>query len=372
MLATTRRSIFIAVLATATICPIIPPAKADLLISSAHNNSILRYDQNTGEFLGALVPDGEGGLNLPEQLAFGPDGDLYVDSFNTNSVLRYTATGAFLDDFVAPGSGGLIGPHGLLFGPDGNLYVTYNPGTEPPQSGSPSGVKRYSGATGAFIDNFVAAGQVVRADHAVFGPDGNLYVISGDDNSVLRFNGATGAFMNTFVSSGSGGLDAPIDLVFGPDGNLYVTSYLNDSVLRYNGSTGAFMGDFVSCGSGGLDGPFDLAFGPDGNLYVISHEQLATPSCAVQRPAANSSVLRYNGTTGAFMDVFVAPGSGGLSGATALVFTTPEPGSLIFAVGGLGVLIFAKYRRRISGALFIRSTNSRGGPAPARSLRTAL
>ena len=57
-------------------------------------------------------------------MAFGPQGDLYVSSRNTFSVLRYNgATGAFIDEFVQFGSGGLSGPNGLTFGPDLDLYV---------------------------------------------------------------------------------------------------------------------------------------------------------------------------------------------------------------------------------------------------------
>ena len=56
----------------------------------------------------------------------------------------------------------------------------------------------------------------------------------------------------TFVTPGSGGLDNPFDLVFGPDGNLYVGSTSNNNVLRFNGTTGAFIDTFVPSGSGGL------------------------------------------------------------------------------------------------------------------------
>ena len=52
--------------------------------------------------------------------------------------------------------------------------------------------------------------------------------------------------------------------------DLLVLSNDTDEVLRYDGSTGAFLGAFVSAGSGGLDEPSGLAFGPDGNLYVGS------------------------------------------------------------------------------------------------------
>src|SRR6266536_5288316 len=45
-------------------------------------------------------------------------GYLFVDSYDTNSVLRYDeSTGAFVDTFVPKGSGGLYSPGAMIFGP---------------------------------------------------------------------------------------------------------------------------------------------------------------------------------------------------------------------------------------------------------------
>lgn len=74
---------------------------------------------------------------------------------------------------------------------------------------------------------------------------------------------------------------------------VLVSSFETNSVLRYDENTGGFIDVFVAPGSGGLNGPSGLAIGPDHNLYVTS--------------ARNNSILRYNGNTGAFIDSFVAP-----------------------------------------------------------------
>ena len=77
--------------------------------------------------------------------------------------------------------------------------------------------------------------------------------------------------------------------------DLLVGSGGTDSILRFDETTGAFIDAFVPPGSGGLDNPLGMTFGPDGNLYVSSR--------------FTNSIMRYDGTTGAFIDIF-ASGSG--------------------------------------------------------------
>lgn len=111
-------------------------------------------------------------------------------------------------------------------------------------------------------------------------------------------------------------MDSPTVLVFGPDGNLYVSSTFGDEVLRNNGVTGDFIDVFITEGSGGLDEPEGLVFGPDGNLYVSDF--------------GNDLVLRYDGETGAFIDVFVIKGSGGLDRPSFLIFfRQPQEGVIV-------------------------------------------
>src|ERR1035437_5447525 len=141
-------------------------------------------------------------------------------------------------------------------------------------------------------------------------------VFSSGTNSVLRYDGGTGAFLGTFASGG--GLIQPYGIVFGPDGNLYVAGTHSSSVVRYNGVTGVFIDVFVPPGSGGLAEPDGLVFGPDGNLYLTNNQ------VGREQP---SSVLRYNGITGAFIDIFVGVGSGGLNAGRGLVF---GPGSDLY------------------------------------------
>src|SRR5262249_35188897 len=136
---------------TATPNPLVVtvPARTDLLVGSRATNSILRFNQVTGAFIGTFVAAGSGGLQGPGGVALGPAGTLYVSSDLTNSTLRYNGTtGPFIDTFVPAGSDGLDKPSGLVFGPDGNLYVnSHGPATVP----NSSSILRFDGTTGAAL-----------------------------------------------------------------------------------------------------------------------------------------------------------------------------------------------------------------------------
>jgi hypothetical protein len=226
------------------------------------------------KLLDRFVAAGSGGLSRPTGLVFGPDGnhdgaqDLYVADKDLNAVLRYDGiTGAFLDTFVASGSGGLNGPQDVAFGPDGNLYVSSNIGDQ---------ILRYDGSTGAFLD-VIDSG--VAGAGLTFGPDGSLYFASHDSNEVLRYNGSG---VSVFVSAGSGGLSGPGGVEFGPDGNLYVGSNNTGQILRYNGGTGACIGVFTNqvSGQGGL---LRLGFGTDGYLYTTARTTATTLNTSLNR-----------------------------------------------------------------------------------------
>ncbi len=222
--------------------------------------------------------------------AYGPDGNLYIAGRFTNDVQKFDGkTGAYLGEVVPNGSFGLHAAWALVFGPDGNLYV----------GGQLSkNVLRYNMTTGV-IDEFVSASTgLPNANGLAFDSSGNLCISTGNDSSVWRFQGPNGATPGAplpapgqsnaiFVPQGSGGLSSAQGAIsFGPDGNLYVGNWGNSSVLRYNGITGTYIDAFVPAGSGGLSGPNDLTFHPDGFLYVSSQN--------------NGAVYRYNSTTGAF------------------------------------------------------------------------
>jgi hypothetical protein len=142
----------------------------------------------------------------------------------------------------------------------------------------------------------------------------------------MRYDGVTGAPLPApgqigAVFASRDGADF-LGLVFGPDGNLYVTNFADYSVLRFNGATGEFIEAFVSPGSSGPYFPTGLGvlFGPDNNLYVSSRGN----------GPLDSQVLRYDGKTGAFIDAFIATGSGGLNNPNFVFFTNSDPTTLAY------------------------------------------
>lgn len=204
-------------------------------------------------------------------------------------------------------------------------------------------VLRYDADTGAFIDEFVkrSSGDLDFPWAAVIGPnDGNLYVSSGHRHSkgegttkaVLRYDGTTGTFEDEFVEQGQMFLVHAV--TFGPDGNVYVGEkmvltpgnphQLGGRIMRFNGTTGAFMDEFVPLDSGGLRHPAAHVFGPDGigglDLYVSDE--------------GPSRILRYDGDSGVFKGEFVTGGSGGLSLPNGVIFG-PD-GNLYVASFGTG------------------------------------
>ncbi len=227
---------------------------ADMYVSGAGSNSILRFDCDTGDFIGVFVSPGSGGLGDPQGIEFGPDGNLYVASNASNNVLRFNGrTGEFIDVFAT--TTGMNWPAEINFR-DGLLYVSDF------SFGSAGRVSRFDANTGAFVDHFVTG--AAAADGQAWDSNGDLYVSNFGTNSIRKYHGLTGVSLGDFVSPGSGGLSGPLDNLFLADGSMLVSSF-NTGTIKHYDANGNYLGDPIT---GLFGGPQGLEIGPDGMLYA--------------------------------------------------------------------------------------------------------
>lgn len=190
---------------------------------------------------------------------------------------------------------------------------------------SPNNVETYTfPASAAGSQSFTLTHQYL--DDNPSGTNGDTYtirVIATDDDggssasptSLLIANQNLGIVTRHDVLTGAnlgnplvgGGLTTPAGIAAGPDGKLYVgsrdSSGMGGQVLRYDSQTGAFLDVFVSPGTG-LNSPRNVFFGPDGHLYVSA--------------IRSNNVNRYDGQTGALLGTFVSLSSATPSLSVAL------------------------------------------------------
>ena len=127
---------------------------------------------------------------------------------------------------------------------------------------------------------------------------GDLLLAGFAADAIARYDSTLGTF-SSFASGA--GMDGPTAMVYGADGNLYVLCEFSHNVLRFNGTTGAFIDEFISAaalGGAGISDPDDMELGPDGNFYISNH--ISTVAAAI---------WKFSGTTGAFLANFATFGA---------------------------------------------------------------
>jgi hypothetical protein len=286
------------------------------------NNTVERFDANTGKYLGSFVkfdsscPAPSSSLNPPQTksclygpmgLIFDGRGHLLVANQNINlnpngTIIEYRAdSGAFVETLVPytanppPNLNSPPAPRGIVL--KGNtLFVASEFGKDfdLAQAGV---LQTYKENTGGIIRTLdpppptLIPSSMFHPRGVVIGPDGLLYVsndpaLGQTDGDILRY-WASGTFKDIFVSNAntaakqgpcSCDFNRPEGLVFGPDGKLYVTSFRantsdTDKILIFSGpdsdKPGKFIGK-IELDQVGTDRAFAqaLLFGPGGKLFV--------------------------------------------------------------------------------------------------------
>jgi sugar lactone lactonase YvrE len=310
-------------------------SSGDLLVAGYLSHSVARFDIQSQTYKPFITP-GSGGLTYAAQIAIGPDGNVYVGDNNQNTIFRYDGTtGAPLP---APGqagavvvsgnpaiNGGLSNAGGVAFGPDGNVYVT---------SFNTNNVFRFQGpkgnSPGSFMDVFV--NNIQSPSNLTFGPDGNLYVGSDAPNNagqVDRFDGVTGLPIGSGVFAQ---LPGPKQIIFDPQGMyMYVVDAPTGQVLRFQGpkgpNPGAVVDTYVSAAQGGLTLGIGAALDSAGNLYVSDKDTANVkrfpplPRFVVQLSAASTSQVKVDYTTA---DATAKAGTDYVATSGTLVFAPGE------------------------------------------------
>ncbi|MBI4869115.1 MAG: PKD domain-containing protein, partial [Candidatus Wallbacteria bacterium] len=138
------------------------------------------------------------------------------------------ALGGFVSTVV---SSGLSDPRQLAFGPDGNLYVA-NTGGDNVKRISPGGTVTTLTLTGQTIDN---------PEGVAVAPDGTVYISNTSRHCIVKFTGS-GSVLFAGVNAASGGstegapgtgkLNSPRGIAVDAQGNVYIADQGNDKIRK--------------------------------------------------------------------------------------------------------------------------------------------
>jgi sugar lactone lactonase YvrE len=210
-------------------------------------------------------------IRLPEGVAIGPEGNLYVVDTDTphTRVSVWTATGRFVRSFgdYGSGPGQLSDPRQVAVDGAGFVYVADSANNRIERF-TPDG--QFAGSIGQG-QTFTTRPDLLSTPRGVaVSPDGTIYA---SDEYLRRVQHYTpdGAFLGTFGSQGSGDgqFEATGAIAAGPDASLYVADWSLSSIQRF--SAGAFLGRVgsgVGSGPGQFSHPFYVAVDCRGTLYV--------------------------------------------------------------------------------------------------------
>ena len=260
-------------------------------VVSAGSDNVLRYNSQTGTFIASLLEVPTGGfsfrsdaiLSHAQQLYFIAFSDVLAFDRQTNTIRPVIDRNLLSTNF----------PAHLAFQNNSTLLVNNGLGTSHIESFSLLASGNHRGDSTS--DDRVWRDFVVNGNR--------LITAERNTNTLLSFN------LNNLTAApqvlSTQGLDKPEHLAVDSKANIYVANAGSKDVSQFD-SNGNFLGRFISAGSGGLGQLGCLTIGPEGDIYICSTD--------------TDQVLKYDGVSGAFLDVFVKTAAGGLNQPVSIVF----------------------------------------------------
>jgi hypothetical protein len=200
-----------------------------VLISNLNTNQITKYNSTSGSYLGNFAT----GISGPTRMKIRDDSLLYVLQWSGDGkVKRYQLDGTFVDDFTSVGVPQSIG---IDWDSTGNLYVS---------SFNGNSVRKFDGNgndMGLFINS-----NLQGPTNIWFDDNGDLLVLNWSGTTVKRFDSA-GNYLGDFIT----GLFHCEGVDFFPNGNILIGNGGTSSVKLFD-SNGNYLEDFIASGAGNL------------------------------------------------------------------------------------------------------------------------
>jgi len=215
--------------------------------------------------------DGDGGpalqasFNLPHELRFDAQGNLYVADMANHAVRRIDAKTRVITTFAGTGQGGYSGddgpaakaqlkqPHSIQFGPGGDLYICDIGNNVIRRVDSKTGaISTFAGTgkAGATPDGAPIRGTPLRGPRSLdFDPEGRLWLVTREGNQVLRFDLKAGTIHIAAGTgkkgfTGNGGpareatLSGPKGIAVAPGGDVFLVDTESHSIRKIDAKTG--------------------------------------------------------------------------------------------------------------------------------------
>ncbi len=176
---------------------------------------------------------GEDELLDAYDVAFHPDGDIFVADYGRNAIAQFDSDGTLVrrwgETGDAPEQFGLSSPQRLAIDPDGSIYALDNR-VEEDGSSITSSVVRFNSADGSFVDRIALPEGLNPADLAV-DEEGNIFLADTFNKAVIKIDetGQEVARFGTEVTP-DGIAASAIDL--DDDGNIYVATW-DSGILKF-------------------------------------------------------------------------------------------------------------------------------------------
>ena len=269
-----------------------------LHVASLDGRQIVVMDPETGDILDTFGP--EIGVDVPDDLIFGPDGSLYWTALLLGEVGRLAPDGTVTTQFIAPG----VNP--ITFSDDGRLFTSQCFFGEtvfeisPELDASPREVISFPGTS-------------CGLNGMDWGPDGHLYGPRQFVGDVVRVDVDSGTF--EVIASGFGG---PGAVKFDHQERLHVLDALRGEIVRVDRNSGERS--IIARLTPGLD---NLAFNSEDRLFVSSFSDKSIVELIQEDDCGGED------SCGKFRTV--SPGGLGVATGIAVVNESRRPESIIVA-----------------------------------------